>query len=232
MWNCKSYVQGTFSFIFSIRLIITDGAQCGAWSTWAAANKRSRNAKISHSENQSNSDAVQFFLHVLSTPPFNEFNLQEQLFQHFEVLLSTPDKPLKLTAQNFATKVTPMRKYPECVVNTGSLYDEDGDHIFNMEVTSTPVSPAPIGKKSKGSKKTGCSLKRTLASSSTRKRKAQKTGAEVIETAEILPQTQATPPPPPAEPATPLVQQPPPPVPTPARKAKPHSYPSLLALSS
>ena len=125
-----------------------------------------------------------------------------------------------------------MRKYPECVVNTGSLFDEDGDLIFNMEVTSTPVSPAPIGKKSKGSKKTGCSLKRTLASSSTRKRKAQKTGAEVIETAEILPQTQATPPPPLAEPATSLLQQPPQPVPTPPRKAKPHSYPSLLALPS
>ena len=175
---------------------------------------------------------MQFFLHVLSTPPFNEFNLQEQLFQHFEVLLSTPDKPLKLTAQNFATKVTPLRKYSECVVNIGSLFDEDGDPIFNMEVTSTPVSPAPIGKKSKGSKKTGCSLKRTLASSSTRKRKARKTGAEVIETAEILPQTQATPPPPPAEPATPLLQQPPQPVPTPPRKAKPHLYPSLLSLPS
>ena len=77
-----------------------------------------------------------------------------------------------------------------------------------------------------------CSLKRTLASSSTRKRKARKTGAEVIETAEILPQTQATPPPPPAEPATPLLQQTPQPVPTPPRKAKPHSYPLLLALPS
>ena len=94
---------------------------------------------------------IQFFFHVLYTPPLNEFNMQEQLFEHFEVLLSTADKPLKLTVQNFPLKVTSMRKYPECVVNTGSLFDEDGDPIFNMEVTSTPISP--IGKKSKGWKK-------------------------------------------------------------------------------
>ena len=79
--------------------------------------------------------------------------MQEQLYAHFEQLLSTPEKPLKLTAQNFQQKVTPMRKYPECIVNTGSLFDEDGDPIFNMEVTSTPVSLVPIGKKSKDSEK-------------------------------------------------------------------------------
>ena len=232
--ECKSLVQGTFSFMFSNRLIITDGAQCGAWSTWAAANKRSRNAKISHSENPSNSDAVQFFLHVLSTPPFDEFNMQAELYHHFQVLLSTPDKPLQLTAENFATKITPQRKYPECVVNTGALFDEDGDSIFSMEVTSTPVSPAAVGTKQKGTKKTGSSLKRTLGSSTTRKRKARKIAAEVVETAETLPKTQATASTPPLEPATPLLEQTPQPVPTPPvpRKAKPLSYPSLLALPS
>jgi hypothetical protein len=172
--KCNSLLQVTFSLNFSNRLIVTDGAQCGAWSTWAATNKRSRNAKISHSENPSNSDAVQFFLHVLSKPPFNEFNMHAELCHQFEVLLSTPDKPLHLTAENFATKITPQMKYPECVVNTGALFDEDGDPIFSMEVTSTPVSPAAVGTKQKGTKKIGSSLKRTLGSSNTRKGKHAK----------------------------------------------------------
>ena len=138
--KCNSLLQGTFSLNFSTRLIVTDGAQCGAWNTWSATNKRSRNAKISHSENPSNSDAVQFFLHVLSTPPYNVFNMQAELYQHFQQLLSTPEKPLQLTAQNFASKVSPQRKYPECVVNTGALFDEDGDPIFTMQVTSMCTS--------------------------------------------------------------------------------------------
>ena len=87
----------------------------------------------------------------------------------------------------------------------------------------------------------GCSLKRTLALSSTRQRKSRKTAAEVVDQSEphppsqvteVLPPSQATPPPPPAVHAPPIVQQPPPPVPTPARKPKPHSYPLLLALPS
>ena len=160
--------------------------------------------------------------------------MQAELYLHFQQLLSTPDKPLQLTAQNFATKVNPQRKYPECVVNTGALFDEDGDPIFTMQVTSTPVSPAPVGKKQKGSKKTGASLKRTLASSTARKRKAHKLAGEVVETAETNPTTQATAPTPTLEPATPILQPTPEPVPTPQgpRKAKPLTYPSLLALPS
>ena len=74
--------------------------------------------------------------------------MQEELYAHFEHLLSTSEKPLKLTAQNFAVKVNPMRKYPECTVNTGLLFDEDGDSIFNRQVPSTPVSTvAIVGKK-------------------------------------------------------------------------------------
>ena len=116
LWPRSSEVpQFLFSDLFRLffhpnklywnRLIVTEAAQCGAWSTWAAANKRSRNARISHSENTLNSDAVQFFIHVLSTDPYNEFNMQEELYAHFEQLLSTAEKPLKLTAQNFAVKV-------------------------------------------------------------------------------------------------------------------------------
>ena len=232
--KCNSLLQVTFSLNFPTRLIVTDGAQCGAWSTWAAANKRSRNAKINHSENPSNSDAVQFFLHVVSNPPYDMFNMPAALYQHFEQLLSTPDKPIQLTAQNFASKVNPQRKYPECVVNTGSLFDEDGDPIFTMPTPSTPASPATVGTTQKGSKKTGASLKRTLASASKRKRKAKKLAAEVVDTAETTPSTQATAPTPTLEPATPIIQPPPEPVPTPPRppKAKPLTYPTLLALPS
>ena len=58
------------------RLVVTDVAQCGTWNIWLSANKRSRNAIISHSENPSNSDAVQFFHHMLSTDAYNQFNMQ------------------------------------------------------------------------------------------------------------------------------------------------------------
>ena len=130
--------------------------------------------------------------------------MQEQLYAHFEQLLSIPEKPLKLTAQNFHQKATPMRKYPECIVNTGSLFDEDGDPIFNIEVPSTPVSP--VGKKTKGSKKTGSSLKRTLASTSTTRTKSRKTAADVVHQAEVLPPSKATAPLPPAFQEPPVVQ--------------------------
>ena len=93
---------------------------------WAAANKKSRNARISHSENPANSDAVQFFFHTLTIEPYSQFQMKEQLYAHFEKLLSTADKPLNSTDQNFATKVNPRRSYPECTVNTGALFDEDG----------------------------------------------------------------------------------------------------------
>ena len=160
--------------------------------------------------------------------------MQAELYQHFVQLLSTPDKPIQLTAQNFASKVSPQRKYPECVVNTGALFDEDGDPIFTMPITSTPTSPAPFGTTQKGSRKTGASLKRTLASSSKRKRKARKLDAEVVDTAETTPSTQETAPTPTLEPAAPIIQPPPEPVPTPPKtpKAKPLTYPTLLALPS
>ena len=93
MCNAKFYFVRTFLFIVSNRLIVTDYAQCGAWQTWAASNKRIRNARISRSENPSNSGAVQFFFHILSSDPYNEFNMQEQLFVHFQEIISTPEKP-------------------------------------------------------------------------------------------------------------------------------------------
>ena len=78
---------------------------------------------------------------------------------------------MKLSDENFSTKVNPRRSYPECTINTGTLFDEDGDPIF-VEVASTPVSPNTIaGKAKKGAKKTGSSLKRTLGASSTSRKK-------------------------------------------------------------
>jgi len=86
--------------------------------------------------------------------------MKASIYSHFEQLLSMPDNPLKLTDENFATKVNPRRSYPECSVNTGSLFDEDGDPIFNVQVASTPVSPdTNAGKPQNRGKKTGSSLK-------------------------------------------------------------------------
>ena len=159
---------------FSNRLIVTDSAQCGAWSFGAAANKRSRNARTSHAENPSNSDAVQFFFHTLTIEPYCQFRMKEQLYTHFEKLLSTADKQFTLNDQSFSAKVNPRRTYPDCTVNTGILFDEDGDPIFNIEVASTPVSPdttAGKARKGKGSKKTGASFKRTLVQDERNQRK-------------------------------------------------------------
>ena len=195
----------------------------------AAANKRSRNAHISHNENPSNSDAVQFFLHTLTTDSYNQINLKQELYAHLEQLLYTLEKPLKLTDRNFAAKVNPMRKYPDCTVNTGSLFDEDGDPIFNLQVTSTSVSPVPTaGKHTKGAKKTGSSLKRSLGTSSSRSKKSLKTAPEEPVNLQVAPELsvysqvrppiQAPPPPPLAVNPAPMLQTTLPPVTTPARK--------------
>jgi len=102
--------------------------------------------------------------------------MKSELYSHFEQLLSTPDKPLKLTDEIFSTKVNPKRSYPDCTVNTGSLFDEDGDPIFNIEVSSTPASPDPNpGKLKQGGKKTGSSLKSTLGISTSSRKKSKKT---------------------------------------------------------
>ena len=82
--------------------------------------------------------------------------MKEQLHAHFKKLLSTADKQLRLDDQKISTKINIKRAYPECTVNTGILFDEDGDPIFNIEVASTPVSPdttAGKARKGKGSKK-------------------------------------------------------------------------------
>ena len=98
------------------RLIVTDNAQCGAWNTWCAANKRSRNARTSHSQNPSFSDAVQFFLHIINTDAYSEFNIKASLYSHFEQLLGTAVKPLQLMDNNFTTKLT----HPENILHVKS----------------------------------------------------------------------------------------------------------------
>ena len=133
------------------RLILTDNAQCGAWASWCAANKRSRNARTSHAQNPSFSDAVQFFLHIINTDAYSEFNIKASLYSHFQQLLGTPVKPLVLTDNNFATKVKPSRKYPECEIDTGNLFDADGDPIFHPQAPVSPEASALVtgGKKNK-----------------------------------------------------------------------------------
>ena len=110
------YYSLSFIIIRLYRLILTDNAQCGAWATWCAANKCSRNARISHAQNPSFSDAVQFFLYIINTDAYSEFNIKQSLYSHFEQMLGTPVKPLVLTDNNFASKVNPSRKYPVCEI--------------------------------------------------------------------------------------------------------------------
>ena len=97
--------------------------------------------------------------------------------------------------------MNPSRKHPDCIVDTGNSFDEDGDPSFNPQLPATPASPVARtspGKKFKSAKKTGCSLKRTLAASSTRFTKARKSATEVVAQPEVLAPSQATAPTPPA----------------------------------
>ena len=78
-------------------------------------------------------DAVKNFFHTLDQEPYSFFNFKATLYNHFQVLLATPDKALLLTDANFAAKViTRLAKYPACDINTANLFDEDGDPIFNF----------------------------------------------------------------------------------------------------
>ena len=77
-----------------------------------------------------------------------------------------------------------------------------------------------------GSKKTGCSLKRTLGTSSARRKKSLKTASDVAVNAQVLPLNQAPPPPPLTVDTAPVLQTTIPPVTTPAWKQKPFNYPS------
>ena len=141
-------------------------------------------------------------------------------------MLGTPVKPLVLTDNNFASKVNPSRKYPVCKIDTGNLFDADGDPIFNPQA---PVSPEPSAvptdtKKSK--QKTGSSLKRTLGASSAKHSRSKKnTSSESI--AVVTDNQPSIPVPPPttaAEPASVLAR------PAQRRLARPYSYPTLMSL--
>ena len=72
------------------RLVVTENAQCYLWNQWCSTNKKARNAKISHMENPARSDAVKFFLHVLDSDTYSSFNFKATLYNHFQLLLSTP----------------------------------------------------------------------------------------------------------------------------------------------
>ena len=96
----------------------------------ASANKKSRNAKTSHAENPSKSDAVMFFLHILDTDAHSHFNMKGALYTHFQQLLGTPEKALLLSDINFVMKVNPSWKHAACEVDTANMFDEDGNPIF------------------------------------------------------------------------------------------------------
>ena len=130
-------------YSFFSRLIVTENAQCGLWNQWCSAHKKPRNARISHNENPSKSDAVKFCYHCLDTEPYSFFNFKASIYTHFQLLLQSPDKALLLTDANFPTKVNPSRKYPTCKINILNLFDEDGDPIFNIDAQSSPNPGTP-----------------------------------------------------------------------------------------
>ena len=176
-------VQGipffTHIFIYStppyslFRLVVTDNAQCGAFNTWASANKKSRNAKISHQQNPALSDAVLFFLHVLETDTYIHFDFKRSLYSHFQQLLQVPGKALLLDGSDFAAKANQSQKYPPCTIDTSNPFDEDGDPIFVAQ--SEPASPMPAaGRKSSKKPNTGAQtssgLKRKLGTAKSKPR--------------------------------------------------------------
>ena len=97
---------------------------------YISANKKSRNAKISHQQNPALSDAVLFFLHVLETDTYIHFDFKRSLYSHFQQLLQVPGKALLIDDNNFAAKANPSRTYPPCNIDTSNLFDEDGNPIF------------------------------------------------------------------------------------------------------
>ena len=173
------------SFTNLDRLIVTKAAQCGAWNAWCTQHKKARNARISHSENPAKSDAVNFFLHLLSTEPYAQFDFKQTLYTHFQRMLSTPDKALLHTDANFAAKVNPSRKYPVCDVDMANLFNEDGDPIFVMELNSPEPSSAPTTSKTKKGTKANTGLKRTLCTSVPKKKRSGKQAAAAQEEPDV-----------------------------------------------
>ena len=223
------YYSLSFIIIRLYRLILTDNAQCGAWATWCAANKHSRNARTSHALNPSFSDAVQFFLHIINTDAYSEFNIKQSLYSHFEQMLVTAVKPLVLTENNFASKVNPSRKYRVCEIDTGNLFDADGDPIFQPQAPLSPEDSALPSEQTKPKRKTGSSLKRTLGASSAKRSRSKKmppADPNVVVVENIQPSVQVPPPAPAAAPAGVISK------PAQKRLAKPYPYPSLMALPS
>ena len=160
------------------RLVVTENAQCYLWNQWCSTNKKPRNAKISHMENPSRSDAVKFFLHVLETEPYVSFNFKSTVYSHFQRLLSTPEKALLLTDANFAAKVNRSRKYPPCDINTTNFFDEEGDPIFVLEQQPCSPDAVPTAKSTSSKKTKGAhaGLKRTLcAKTAAKKKRTRKT---------------------------------------------------------
>ena len=68
---------------------MTENAQCGLWNKWCSDHKKPCNARISHNENPSRSDAVKFFFHTLNTEPYSFFNFKASLYNHFQLILGS-----------------------------------------------------------------------------------------------------------------------------------------------
>ena len=82
--TCFPLILSNIVFWYStiFRLVVTENAQCYLWNQWCSANKKARNAKISHMENPARSDAVKFFLHVLETDSYASFNFKPTLYTY------------------------------------------------------------------------------------------------------------------------------------------------------
>ena len=221
--NFQRFAFLLFSFK---RLLVTDNAQCGAWAAWCTANKKARNAKISHAEHPARSDAVKFFFFTLDSDTYKHFNFKATLYQHFQNLLSTPEKALLLSDANFATKVNPSRRYPPCDINTTQLFDEEGDPIFNMDNAtsfSPPATPTTDSSRPKRQTKPNAGLKRTLCATLPKRKRSKK-------------ETQPVEAPPPTVPQATVVTEPEPTPSIPTQsvqpKPKPYRHPQLLTLPS
>ena len=111
----------------------------------------------------------------------------------------------------------------------GTLFDEDGDLIFQPQVPVSPEASALASGETKPKQKTGSSLKRTLGASSAKRSRSKKLppadqNALVVEN--VQPSVEVPPPAPAAAPAGVISK------PAQKRLARPYSYPSLMALPS
>ena len=125
--------------------------------------------------------------------------------------------------------MNPSRKYPACEIDTGNLFDADGDPTFQPQAPVSPEASALPSEETKPKRKTGSSLKRTLGASSAKRSRSKKlppADQNTVVVENVQPSVQVPPPAPAAAPAGVISK------PAQKRLARPYSYPSLMALPS